>query len=153
VVVPRETSHGRDRTASGGVLSQAIGELTAYSVKEAAFWGNTVNGEAYVCLDHTTWDASRSSARACGYDTHASGASTACPPIYQVGACNNFCTLDATKTYYTSCSYNGKAYEPLTTRLRAQDIYKCGDEVCQFTEHCGNSATYDNCRADCGLCQ
>jgi hypothetical protein len=141
------------RTASGATLAQGSGELTTYSVQEAAFFGNTVTGDgSFVCLDHATWDASRSSARACGYDTKASGASTACPPMYQVGACNNFCTLDATKTYYTTCTYNGKTYQPLTTRLRVQDIYKCGDGVCQFTEHCGNGATYDNCRADCGLC-
>jgi hypothetical protein len=141
------------KTASGSVLPQGTGELTTFSVKEAAFFGNTVTGDGmFVCLDHATWDASRSSARACGYDTHASGASTACPPMYQVGACNSFCTLDASKTYYTSCTYNGKSYVPLTTRLRSQDIYKCGDGVCQFTEHCGNGATYDNCRADCGLC-
>jgi hypothetical protein len=141
------------KTASGAVLPQATGELTTFSINEAAFFGNTVTGDGmFVCLDHATWDASRSSARACGYDTHASGASTACPPMYQVGACNNFCTLDASKTYYTSCTYNGKSYVPLTTRLRSQDIYKCGDGVCQFTEHCGNGATYDNCRADCGLC-
>jgi hypothetical protein len=142
------------RTAAGAALPQANGELTTFSVKEAAFFGNTVAGEgAFVCLDHATWDASRSSARACGYDTHASGASTACAPMYQVGACNNFCTQDLTKTYYTSCTYNGKSYVPLTTRLRPQDIYKCGDGICQFTEHCGNGATYDNCRADCGLCR
>src|ERR1044071_1595203 len=73
------------KTASGSVLPQGTGELTTFSVKEAAFFGNTVTGDGmFVCLDHATWDASRSSARACGYDTHASGASTACPPMYQV---------------------------------------------------------------------
>jgi len=33
--------------------------------------------------------------------------------------------LDSSGNYYTSCSYNGKTYKPITTRLRLQDVYTC----------------------------
>jgi hypothetical protein len=69
-----------------------------------------------------------------------------------VGSCESFCTLDATGTQYTSCTYNGVTYKPLTTRISPADIYTCGDHVCQFTEHCGTGTTADNCGVDCGAC-
>jgi hypothetical protein len=70
-----------------------------------------------------------------------------------VGSCTTYCTLDASKTYYTSCLYNGVTYKPITTRLRNEDIYTCGDGVCQITESCGTSNQYNNCLLDCGPCQ
>ena len=40
----------------------------------------------------------------------------------------------------------------LTTRIRAQDVNRCGDGVCQFTEKCGSNNSYDSCSSDCGAC-
>ncbi|HYO74429.1 MAG TPA: hypothetical protein VEU33_50975 [Archangium sp.] len=60
--------------------------------------------------------------------------------------------MDPTHTGYVSCRHNGTTYLPLTTRMRDEDIYRCGDGVCQFTESCGTGRTYDNCRLDCGRC-
>jgi hypothetical protein len=69
-----------------------------------------------------------------------------------VGNCGLFCTLDASLTYYTSCTYNGVTYQPLTTRMRPADVYRCGDGVCQRTESCGVGVNYNNCSLDCGAC-
>jgi len=141
-------------TATGAVIPMGANELTTYSVREAAFFGNGFDGTGFfVCLDHPTWDSKKSAARACAFDTSLSGSSTACPPVYQLGPCNNFCTLDASGTYYTSCSYGGKSYTPVTTRLQPSAIYSCGDGICQFTESCGNGADWNNCKPDCGLCR
>jgi len=60
--------------------------------------------------------------------------------------------LDASWLYYTSCTYQGRTWRPLTTRLREQDIYTCGDGTCQPTESCGTSNRYDSCKKDCGTC-
>ena len=49
---------------------------------------------------------------------------------------------DPTKTCYATCSYNGITYQPITTRMRTQEIYKCGDGICQFTESCGRGRTH-----------
>jgi hypothetical protein len=72
--------------------------------------------------------------------------------MVHVGRCRGVCTLDKTGTWYTQCTYNGKTYKPLTTRLREQDVFRCGDGVCQVSESCGTNHRYDACRADCGTC-
>jgi hypothetical protein len=43
-------------------------------------------------------------------------------------------------------------YLPLTTRLRPQDVFTCGDGQCQISESCGTSYQYFNCRPDCDAC-
>jgi hypothetical protein len=68
-----------------------------------------------------------------------------------VGSCKDFCTLDASKTFYESCTQGGKTYKPLTTRLRPQEVYDCGDGVCQISESCGTRSEYWQCK-DCGPC-
>jgi hypothetical protein len=69
-----------------------------------------------------------------------------------VGSCSQYCTRDATNTYYTSCTYGGVTYRPITTRMKAADLYSCGDGVCQATESCGTGTTPNSCAADCGAC-
>ncbi|HET9990269.1 MAG TPA: hypothetical protein VFQ65_17180, partial [Kofleriaceae bacterium] len=141
------------QAADGTVIARAANELTNYPVREAAFFGNTVNGEgAFVCLDHSAWSTVYSSPRACALDWAPKGPSAVCPPMYFAGACSTICIPDATKTFYTSCAFNGKTYKPIATRLQTSSIYSCGDGVCQFTEHCGSGATADSCKADCGVC-
>lgn len=95
---------------------------------------------------------SESSLRACALSPGPLWMENACPPIEPVGNCGLFCTLDATLTYYTSCTYNGVTYRPVTTRMRPSDVYRCGDGVCQQTEKCGLGVTYNRCLLDCGLC-
>jgi hypothetical protein len=141
------------RTATGAQIPVGPGELSTYSVREGCFFGNVFAGQGLlVGLDHWPWDSTISSTRACALDTRFNGLSTECPPIYQVGYCRDFCVLDATRTFYERCTFNGVTYRPLTTRISPWDIYRCGDGVCQFTESCGNGSGYDSCEQDCGLC-
>jgi hypothetical protein len=140
------------RGATGTAIPLAFNELTNYSVREACFFGNLFAGEGiFVGEDHAPWDSKYSSARACALD-YKYGPTPDCAPLDVVGDCSAFCTLDAGGTYYSSCTYNGKAYKPLTTRLRSSDIYRCGDGVCQFTESCGSGYSWNNCQSDCGYC-
>jgi hypothetical protein len=141
------------RTAAGTQLTVGPTELADFSVKEGCFFGNLFTGEGiFAGLDHSAFDSKTSSVRACAFDTSGKGTSTLCPPIFQIGYCKDNCVLDATGTFYESCTYNGVTYKPLTTRLKPSDIYTCGDGVCQMTESCGNGADWNNCKADCGPC-
>lgn len=141
------------RTASGMRIPIGPDELATYSVKEGCFFGNVFNGDGiFVGLDHASWDSKTSSARACALDHQSVGVSIDCPPLYYVDYCAKLCKADATKTFYESCTFNGKTYQPLTTRLMPSEIFKCGDGVCQLTESCGSGADWNNCKSDCGLC-
>jgi hypothetical protein len=140
------------RNAQAQALPYTFSELATYSEKEACFFGNVFTNEGiFAANDRTFLLASESTTRACGLSSRFQ--STDCASIAHVGSCREFCTLDSTRTYYTQCTYNGVSYRPLTTRILSQDIYRCGDGVCQFTEKCGNGGTYDNCGVDCGACQ
>ncbi len=138
------------KTSTGAAVPLEANELTTYSVKEGCFFGNLFNGEGiFVGQDHAPWSSAYSSARACALD-YTYGPSPDCAPLVIVGDCGTSCTLDASGTYYTSCSYGGKSYKPITTRLRSQDIYRCGDGTCQFTESPGSGSSYYSCWSDCG---
>jgi hypothetical protein len=143
------------RTARGQVIPYTSSELSTYSHREACFFGNLFAGEGlYLGNDRGNLSARESSARACSISSNAGDTRTTdCPPLNYVGSCTSFCTLDSTKTHYTSCVYNGVTYKPITTRLRQSDVYTCGDGVCQISEKCGTSYQYYNCGLDCGACQ
>ncbi|OJH36244.1 hypothetical protein [Cystobacter ferrugineus] len=137
--------------AKGVPLPRESNELTTFSVLEGAFFGNLAAGDsAYVCRG-SNLNSKESSIRACGLASQDKGASLECPPLVHVGSCSSYCKLDSTKTYYTQCTYGGKTYAPLTTRLRSSDVYICGDGVCQVSETCGDQQHYNNCK-DCGPC-
>jgi hypothetical protein len=139
------------RGATGTEIPYTSSELSAYAETEACFFGNVFNDEGiFAANDRDYLLSSQSSPRACGMI--AQNQSTDCPPMVHVGACSTYCTLNPAKTYYTSCTYNGVTYKPITTRMRPADIYTCGDGVCQFTERCGTGTAYNNCYADCGSC-
>ncbi|RKH02799.1 hypothetical protein [Corallococcus carmarthensis] len=142
---------GRD--AVGGTMPYSTDELNTYSEKEACFFGNLFTGEGtFAANDGAYLDYDESTVRTCGLSSWSE--TTACTPVIKhVGACRYYCTLDTTRTYYTRCTYNGVNYRPITTRMLPQDIYRCGDGVCQLTEKCGGSNTPDSCAADCGACQ
>jgi hypothetical protein len=143
--------------ATGVPIPVGSNELATYSQREGCFFGNLFEGEGvYTGLDHSIWDKSYSSARACAFDIFGVGPSADCPPINNVGPCALICKKDPTGTYYTSCGtfVNGawKSYLPITTRILPADVYRCGDGTCQFTEQCGTGTTADSCQADCGVC-
>ncbi|WP_223639451.1 hypothetical protein [Corallococcus sp. EGB] len=140
---------GRD--AAGGAVPYTSEELNTYSEKEACFFGNLFTSEGvFAANDGAYLDYDESTVRTCGLSSWSD--TTSCSPMKHVGACRYYCTLDATKTYYTRCTYNGVNYRPITTRMLPQDIYRCGDGVCQLTEKCGTGNTADSCAADCGAC-
>jgi hypothetical protein len=134
--------------ANGVQLSIQANELTTYSFREAAFFGNVFGSGAvsYSCIDHPGQGSAVSSVRACTFVGTGD-----CTPIVTVGNCSSYCTLDGTGTYYKSCTYGGVTYKPLTTRILPADVYTCGDGVCQVSERCGTGLTPSNC-ADCGSC-
>ncbi|RKH60185.1 hypothetical protein D7W81_26095, partial [Corallococcus aberystwythensis] len=141
---------GRD--AVGGAMPYSTDELNTFAEKEACFFGNLFTGEGtFAANDGAYLDYDESTVRTCGLSSWSE--TTACTPMKHVGACRYYCTLDATRTYYTRCTYNGVNYRPITTRMLPQDIYRCGDGVCQLTEKCGGSNTPDSCAADCGACK
>jgi hypothetical protein len=139
----------------GQLIPFSVDEIQRYSRKEACFFGNLFTGEGvHVGNDRGTLSARQSSARMCTLSSSTDDERTVgCAPLVYVGSCTRYCTLDATKTFYTSCRYNDVTYRPLTTRLREEDIYSCGDGTCQVTESCGTSSQYNNCQLDCGKCQ
>ncbi|QSQ20335.1 hypothetical protein JY651_34475 [Pyxidicoccus parkwayensis] len=143
------------RTAQGAAIPYTSSELTTFSEKEACFFGNLFDGSGiYAANDGGYLTAKESTARACGLTS--SPTTSECPPIVHVGACSTLCDRaysgKDTLPYYTTCTYNGHAYQAITTRIRPQEIYKCGDGTCQLTEHCGTGTTYDSCKSDCGTC-
>ncbi|NPC87153.1 hypothetical protein HPC49_54370 [Pyxidicoccus fallax] len=141
------------RSAQGTAIPYTSSELTTYGEREACFFGNLFdNTGSYVATDHAPLASTQSSSRACGLTWSAS--TTNCSPIVHVGSCSSYCTRayvngDA-QPYYAECSYNGKVYRPVTTRIRSQDIHTCGDGVCQVSESRGTGTTYNSCFADCG---
>jgi hypothetical protein len=140
------------RTAKGTQIAILPGELATFSFKEACFFGNLFNGEGvFMNFDRPNWAPGSSSARGCAVDIN--GVNVDCSPLVITGdECKDDCTADATGTFWESCTWKGKTYKPLTTRLMPSEVFTCGDGVCQFTEHCGTGTTAASCQADCGLC-
>jgi hypothetical protein len=140
---------GRD--AKGQVLGFDQQELATYSRPEGCFFGNLFKGEGFfVGLNGLSLSGAESSVRTCALGSN--DTTSACAPMAYVGLCKSLCTREGTNPYYTSCTLNGRQYKPLTTRLRPEDMYQCGDGVCQVTEHCGGGTTSDSCEVDCGAC-
>ncbi|HZI10957.1 MAG TPA: hypothetical protein VE153_11260 [Myxococcus sp.] len=144
------------RNAQGTAIPYTATELSTYSVKEACFFGNVfdTNGGVYAAIDRAYLTSAQTSTRACGLASSAGPSD--CSPLVHVGACATYCTLapsaNGSEPYYAECTYNGKTYQPITTRIRPQEIFSCGDGTCQFTESCGTGTTYNSCQADCGTC-
>ncbi|MFP2911055.1 hypothetical protein ACLESD_39680 [Pyxidicoccus sp. 3LFB2] len=143
------------RNAQGNAIPYTSWELNSYSEKEACFFGNLFTGDGiFAANDQDYLNYRESTSRACGLSSSATGSE--CPPIVHVGACASLCERAGTtydpKPYYLRCTYNGKNYRAITTRIRPQEIYRCGDGTCQFTERCGTGTAYNNCQSDCGTC-
>jgi hypothetical protein len=137
--------------AAGLPIPLGLDELLQFPAPEACFFGNLFTGEGLFAGNSAYLSSVESSARACGLETPHPSGETRCAPILHVGRCQDQCLTDVTGTHFPVCYRNGKAYRALTTRLRKEDIYRCGDRVCQVSESCGTGLTPDNCR-DCGPC-
>jgi hypothetical protein len=142
----------RGLNGAGNPISVTSQEVTAYTVREACFFGNLFDGSTgtFGGNDGLSLNSSQSSPRVCGLP--GSGNTSQCSPMAYVGSCSTYCTRDTTNTFYTSCTYNGVTYRPITTRMRPADIYSCGNGVCESTETCGTGTTPNSCAADCGSC-
>ena len=138
---------GRD--ALGTPIPVSSLEFSMFAQREGCFFGNIFNGEGVYAGSDGQLSSASSSVRACGLV--APGAGDTCSPIHHVGTCADFCTPDLSGNYYVSCTYNGKSYPAITTRIRLSDINVCGDGVCQISESCGTGLTPDSCM-DCGPC-
>ncbi|WZX20474.1 hypothetical protein NVS55_04935 [Myxococcus stipitatus] len=130
-------------------------ELATFSEPESCFFGNLFDGTGvFAANDQPYLPADRSTSRTCGL---ASGPTQSCPPLTHLGMCASLCQRavgsgGAALPYYATCTHAGRAFHPLTARLRPQDIYQCGDGICQFTEHCGTGTSASSCQSDCGTC-
>jgi len=142
----------RGTDAKGRNIPMAPGERTEFRAQEACFFGNLFTDDGVYSASDRRLRDDESTARACGLSAQAFSTNIECAPMIHVGVCSQFCTWDARLGYYTRCFYHGTYYKPLTTALRPADIYTCGDDTCQFTEHCGTGHTYRSCFADCGTC-
>jgi len=141
-------------SATGVAIPTSFLELLLYSEQEACFFGNLFSGEGlYVGNDGRPLNDRESTARACALSTSRNLVSQECAPLVRVEQdCARFCTLDASRRFYVSCTHDGITWPAITTRMLRSDIYTCGDGVCQHTERCGTRETYDNCGRDCGAC-
>ncbi|MCP3139693.1 hypothetical protein [Pyxidicoccus xibeiensis] len=143
------------QTAQGTEIPYTSSELATHAQTEACFFGNLFNDEGiYAANDQTYLNPMTSTARGCGLSSNT--LSSQCEPLVHLGMCNQYCVSAlgnrGPKPYYETCTYNGKTYRPITTRMRREDVYRCGDGTCQVTERCGTGVAADNCRADCGTC-
>jgi hypothetical protein len=141
---------GRD--AERRIIPFSREELQVFSEREACFFGNLFTGEGiYVGTDRVPYDERESTSRSCSIPPSSGSHESLCSPMIHVGACASSCTLDAWG-FYKSCTVDGVSYQPLTTRLRPTEIFRCGDGVCQISESCGTSTRFDSCASDCGSC-
>jgi len=142
------------RNARNQPIPYTAEELETFSRREACFFGNLFTNEGlFAGVDGAYLNNDESSPRACGLTSEQNAGASQCNPIVNVASCETYCTLDPSGLFYTECTYNGRTYLPLTTRIRPQEVYTCGDGVCQFTESCGTGSETNNCMNDCGACQ
>jgi hypothetical protein len=142
------------RTSTGGLIPYTNSELETYNQPESCFFGNLFNTEGGYVGSNATLASQESSVRACGLWREGSSGPIhqECPPLVHVGGCAERCTLDSSGDFYSHCTYGGRSYPALTTRIRRADVYQCGDGACQVSEACGTSDSPDSCR-DCGPCR
>jgi hypothetical protein len=141
-------------SATGVAIPTPDWELLLFSEKEACFFGNLFSAEGvYAGNDGRPLNDRESTARACALSSKKDAGTQPCAPLMRVARdCGRFCTLDASRRFYVSCTHDGITYPAITTRLLRSEIYTCGDGVCQVTEQCGTGESFDNCGRDCGPC-
>jgi hypothetical protein len=139
--------------ANGLPVVNAPNELSLFPQREACFFGNLFTGDGFLAgIDHAAWSATTSDERGCVFDFAAVGTTRDCPPIQVVGRCSQICQANTAGTGYTTCTWNGKSYRALATRIDTATLATCGNGVCEPSERCGTGTTWDSCKADCGTC-
>ncbi len=103
----------------GHAIPYSATELQSHSAKEACFFGNLFNGQPLHLGLHRDPQSSSTTPRACSSGEGGTGLN--CAPFVLVDSCQSYCQMDPSGTYFTSCSYGGVTYRPLTTRMRPQD--------------------------------
>jgi hypothetical protein len=142
---------GRD--SKGVDLPYTSEELSLFSRRESCFFGNVFTDEGlFAGNDRSSLADDESTSRPCGLKGYGAVSNPICEQVKRIGQCEEYCTLDTTSTFYTQCTYNGVRYQALTTRIRQEDVHRCGDGVCQRSERCGWGITADSCMLDCGSC-
>lgn len=143
---------GRD--GLGVPIPASAEELAAFARPESCFFGNVFQGQGlYAGSQNPPLDAAQSTTRACAVVDGTGLPRMTCAPLTYVGKCSDVCTPEGTSGLtLASCTVGGVSFQPLTTRVRDADLAVCGDGICQVTESCGASNTYDACAADCGAC-
>jgi hypothetical protein len=143
------------RYADGSELPVTDDELSSFPETEGCFFGNAFRKDGLFSANDRPMALTddESSLRACAMaDRTGSGASSMCAPIVFAGNCRDLCTADPNNLYYLNCTVNGKTYRALSTRIRPNVDYTCGDGICQVTESCGSGTSWNNCSLDCGPC-
>ena len=141
--------------ADGTPIPVSADELASFPVTEGCFFGNMFRKDGVFSGNDRPLALAddQSSLRTCAMaDRTGAGASSMCPPIQYAGNCRDICQPDPTNLYYLNCTANGRTYRALSTRIRPNVEYTCGDGICQVTESCGTGSTWNNCGLDCGPC-
>jgi hypothetical protein len=136
--------------ASGAAIPLGANELKSFAVKEGCFFGNLFTDDGVLVGNDSIWGGDKSSVRDCAI-AMAGKSNNNCPPMIFAGECNKLCVVESKTNAYRSCSFNGKSYAALNSRIVNTDIYQCGDHICQLSESCGTGNTPGNCK-DCGPC-
>lgn len=128
-------------------------ELHEYSRKDGCFFGNVFTDEGlFFGTDGGRLHDHESSTRACALTSEDPSLGSTCSPMVYMGKCKEHCEKVDGEKFYESCTVNGVTYRTLTTRVRKEDIYDCGDGICQLTEACGSGKQSRSCEKDCGRC-
>ena len=145
----------RGYMANGDSIPVTSEEREEFDLREACFFGNVFNGQGVYAapfnahlLDADDDDAILSSPRACSITEPWNGGD--CSPYLPrlAGRCKDYCTGQS-GAKFGSCTLNGVTYKPITTTMRRDDLYECGDDVCQVTEVPYSISTGVGCH-DCG---
>ncbi len=142
------------QNALGATIPLDANELGTFPYREACFFGNLFTGEGiYGAIDHGDWGQWTSTFRGCVFDYSAIGTTRDCPPIKVAGVCDQLCVKDASQNGYLTCTYGGKTYRALATRIQVSAMSTCGDLRCDPAERCGTGTAWNNCKGDCGTCR
>ncbi|WP_223633183.1 hypothetical protein [Corallococcus sp. EGB] len=143
---------GRD--GLGAEIPVSAQELATFAWPESCFFGNLFQEQGlYAGSQNPPLDATQSTTRACAVVDGSGMPRMTCAPLTYVGRCSDLCTSGGTGGLaFANCTVGGVTFQPITTRVRAAELAVCGDGICQVTESCGASNTYDACAADCGAC-
>ncbi len=142
---------------NGTPLPVSSAEASQYGNDEGCYFGNLFDGTGV----YSGWSSNspltqrqNTSERACAIS---GGQPGQCSPMIETNrTCQSMCTgswSDVNNSFqFTSCTYGGVTYRPITVRLQDSDIATCGNGVCEASEACYNPLNGSGCYADCGRC-